>query len=192
MTNIPADLPIEEPPAARIAHAVAALGEGEVVSRSVALLAGYNVGDEFLLYAGGTHAKGILDGAPPLYWPEVWGARALMYVWDDSAQIAVRAGLTNQAWRVREMSAKVTAARGLPFVEEITALATDDNARVRAQAARTLGEIADAGALPTLSALLKDKDIDVRRQAGSAIKAINGRTPAEDTAAPDAGTPDAE
>jgi len=177
MTNTFENLPIEEPPAARIAHAVAALGEGEVVSRSVALLAGYNVGDEFLLYAGGTHAQGILDGAPPLYWPEVWGARALMYVWDDSAQIAVRAGLTNQAWRVREMSLKVTAARHLPFVDEVTALATDDNARVRAQAARTLGEIADASALPILDALLKDKEIDVRRQAGPARRAIVERTP---------------
>ena len=189
MTNTSADLPIEEPPAERIAHAVNALGEDEVISRSIALLAGYNVGEDFLLYVGGTHAQGILDGAPPLYWPEVWGARALMYVWNDSARLAIQAGLSNQAWRVREMSAKVTAARVLPFVDEVTALATDDVARVRAQAARTLGEIADADAVPTLTALLKDKDIDVRRQAGSALSAIKARTP--EAAAPEAAAPEA-
>lgn len=177
MTNNSADLPIEEPPAARIAHAVNALGEDEVVSRSVALLAGYNVGDEFLLYVGGVHAQGILDGAPPLYWPEVWGARALLHVWNDSARMAVQAGLGNQAWRVREMSARVAALRKLPFVAEVTELATDDNARVRAQAARTLGEIADADSIPTLNALLKDKEIEVRRQAGPALKVLRARSP---------------
>jgi len=180
MTNISADLPIEEPPAARIAHAVKALGEDEVVARAIALLAGYNVGEEFLLYVGGTHAKGILDGAPPLYWPEVWGARALMYAWNDTARDAVLAGLTNQAWRVREMSAKVVAARSLPFVKSVSALATDEVARVRAQAARTLGEIADANSAETLTALLADSDIDVRRQAGPALAAVKERPATSD------------
>ena len=180
MTNISADLPIEEPPAARIAHAVNALGEDEVVARSIALLAGYNVGEEFLLYVGGTHAKGILDGAPPLYWPEVWGARALMYAWNDTARDAVLAGLGNQAWRVREMSAKVVAARSLPFVKSVSDLATDEVARVRAQAARTLGEIADARSVEVLTALLADSDIDVRRQAGPALAAVKDRASASD------------
>lgn len=176
MTNTPENLPIEQPPAARIEHAISVHGEDEVVSRAIALLAGYNVGDEFLLYAGGTHAQGILDGAPPLYWPEVWGARVLMYAWNDSARDAVVAGLGNQAWRVREMSAKVIAARDLKLVDEVTALTSDEVARVRAQAARTLGEIGDENVIELLTTLVGDKDIDVRRQAGAALRTIKQRT----------------
>ena len=179
-TEIPADIPIDAPPAERITAAVAALGEDEVISRSIALLAGFNVGDEFLLWVGGVHAQGIIDGAPALYWPEVWGARALLYVWDDKAADAVKAGLTNQAWRVREMSAKVVAARSLPFVKSVSDLATDEVARVRAQAARTLGEIADARSVEVLTALLADSDIDVRRQAGPALAAVKDRAAASD------------
>lgn len=180
------DVPIEAPPAARIAHAVERLGEDEVVSRSIALLAGLNAGEEFLLYVGGIHAQGILDGAPALYWPEVWGARALMYAWNDTAADAVEAGLGNQAWRVREMSAKVVGARGLPFTEQITPLLTDEVARVRAQAARTLGDIAaDASVIEVLNGMLKDPDIEVRRQVGASLKAVRSRVPAAtDEAAP--------
>ena len=68
-------------------------GEPVVATRAANLLRGRNEGDEFLLWVGGRHAQGVLDGAPALYWPEVWGARALMSAWDDSAADAVVAGL---------------------------------------------------------------------------------------------------
>ena len=174
-TENPADIPVDAPPAERITAAVAALGEDEVVSRSMALLAGFNVGEEFLLWVGGVHAQGIIDGAPALYWPEVWGARALLYVWDDKASDAVKAGLTNQAWRVREMTARVTAARGLPFAAELRGLLTDDTARVRASAARALGEIGEATDSELLAKLFKDPEIDVRRAADQATKRLTAR-----------------
>lgn len=165
------DLPIE----ARIAAAVERLGVDTVVLRSLSLLAGNNEGEEFLLVVGGEHAQGILDGAPVLYWPELWGTRALLYVWNDSAIAGVTAALQNQAWRVREMATRVTATRGLTLQVEITALLTDEVARVRAAAARALGAIGDD--LEVIRPLLKDPEIEVRRGAQQGIDAIRKRRP---------------
>ena len=74
------DLPIDLPTAERLAKAVEHYGESTVVDHSVALMRGKNAGKDFLLYVGGRHALGILEGAPALYWPELWGARALLHV----------------------------------------------------------------------------------------------------------------
>lgn len=177
-THTPKNQPNDDSPAERIAKVVAELGEDEVVARATALIAGLNAGEEFLLAVGGRHAQGILDGAPPLYWPEVWGARTFLYVWNDSAIPAVLAGLGNQAWRVREMSAKVVARRELAYPAEVAALATDEVARVRAQAARALGEIGGADEVDVLRSLLKDPEIEVRREAGGALKKLRAKLPA--------------
>ena len=177
-THTPKNQPNDDSPAERIAKVVAELGEDEVVARATALIAGLNAGEEFLLAVGGRHAQGILDGAPPLYWPEVWGARTFLYVWNDSAAPAVLAGLGNQAWRVREMSAKVVARRELAYPAEVAELATDEVARVRAQAARALGEIGTADSVDVLRSLLKDPEIEVRREAGGALKKLRAKLPA--------------
>jgi hypothetical protein len=159
----------DDTPAARVAQAITDLGEEAVVERAIALLAGFNAGDDFLLIAGGLHAQGVLDGAPPLYWPEVWGARVLLYAWNDTAKDAVLAGLQNRAWRVREMCCRVAAARHLPASEQLHELLTDDTARVRAAAARALGDVGSADDAEVLSNLFRDPEIDVRRAAQQAI-----------------------
>jgi hypothetical protein len=164
-SEVPVDLPI----APRLAAAVTRFGEPTVVLRSLSLIAGNNEGDEFLLYVGGDHARGILNGAPPLYWPELWGTRALLYVWDDSASLAVTAALENQAWRVREMATRVAALRELPVLEQLTTLLTDDVSRVRAAAARAIGALGAAEQIETIRPLLKDGEIEVRRSAQHAI-----------------------
>ena len=174
MPDVPVDLPIEK----RLAAAVELYGEAAVVKRSISLLAGNNEGEDFLLYVGGEHARGILDGAPVLYWPELWGTRALLYVWDASAVAAVRAALGNQAWRVREMGARVAALRGLELVPELTELLTDEVARVRAAAARAIGDLGTLADVDTIRPLLKDTDIDVRRGAQQGIDAMRKRNPA--------------
>ena len=171
---VPVDLPIEQ----RLAAAVTEYGENTVVLRSLSLIAGNNEGEDFLLYVGGEHARGILEGAPVLYWPELWGTRALLYVWNDSAVMAVTAALENQAWRVREMAARVAAARGLDVAGILTGLLTDDVARVRAAAARALGVLGSD--VEALKPLLKDPEIDVRRGAQQAIDALRKRTPRAD------------
>lgn len=188
-THTPKNQPNDDTPAERIAKVVDELGEDEVVARATALIAGLNAGEEFLLSVGGRHAQGILDGAPPLYWPEVWGARTFLYVWNDSAIPAVLAGLGNQAWRVREMSAKVVARRELAYPAEVAALAIDEVARVRAQAARALGEIGDASSVDVLRSLLKDPEIEVRREAGGALKKLRASLPAAEPAATATETP---
>jgi hypothetical protein len=165
----------DDTPATRVADAITTLGEDGVVERAVALLAGYNVGEEFLLVAGGSHAQGLLDGAPPLYWPEVWGARVLLYAWNDTATDAVLAGLQNRAWRVREMCCRVAAARHLDAAEYLRELLTDETARVRAAAARAMGEVGSSADLELLSALFKDPEIDVRRAAQQGKTAIEKR-----------------
>ncbi|MCY7288044.1 MAG: HEAT repeat domain-containing protein, partial [Cryobacterium sp.] len=93
------DLPIDLPTAERIHAAVAHYGEQTVIDNAVALLRAKNAGKDFLLYAGGRHALGILEGAPALYWPELWGARALLYVWGETAAPYIVVGMNNQAWR---------------------------------------------------------------------------------------------
>lgn len=173
-TDVPVDLPIEQ----RLAAAVELYGEGAVVRRSMSLLAGNNEGEDFLLFVGGEHARGILEGAPVLYWPELWGTRALLYVWNDSAVEAVAAAMGNQAWRVREMGARVAAARELPMSDALVGLLTDEVARVRASAARALGAVGSMAEVDSIRPLLKDPDIDVRRGAQQGIDAIRTRFPA--------------
>jgi len=165
----------DDTPATRVADAITTLGEDGVVERAIALLAGFNAGEEFLLVAGGTHAQGLLDGAPPLYWPEVWGARVLLYAWNNSATDAVLAGLQNQAWRVREMCCRVAAARNLDAAEYLRELLTDDTARVRAAAARALGAVGSPADTELLAKLFRDPEIDVRRAAQQARSALEKR-----------------
>jgi hypothetical protein len=174
MTDTP--IPVESSPSERLTAAIEQFGEAGVVERSIALLGGFNVGDEFLLYLGGVHAQGIVDGAPALYWPEVWGARALLTVWDDSASDAVAAALTNQAWRVREMAARVVGARSLALAGTLRAMLTDEVARVRAASARALGEVGEASDVELVANLFRDAEIDVRRAAQAATVRLKART----------------
>lgn len=177
MTENPSrpSVPIDDSPADRMAAAVARFGEGVVARRAASLLRGRNEGEEFLLWVGGRHAEGVLDGAPALYWPELWGARALLSAWDDSAADAVLAGLENRAWRVREMCARVCGARGLDAARPLTRLTTDAVPRVRAAAARALAALGDAASADTLTTMLKDPDKEVRRAAQQSIAALPAR-----------------
>ena len=99
----------------------------------------------------------------------------LLYAWNDTAVDAVLAGLQNRAWRVREMCCRVAAARSLPAAPYLRELLTDETARVRAAAARALGEVGSADDLEALAKLFKDPEIDVRRAAQQGQTAINAR-----------------
>lgn len=169
----PSDL--SAPTEVRLAEAVSRWGEAGVVDRAVALVGGLSAGDDFLLFVGGSHAQGVLEGAPVLYWPEVWGMRTLLYVWNDSAAPAVASGLQNRAWRVREMAARVAVVRSLPLAESLAELLTDDVARVRAAAARALGAVGSEGDGEGIRRLLRDKEIDVRRAAQQGLEALTAR-----------------
>jgi hypothetical protein len=174
---VPADqtVPLEASPGDRVALAIQKFGEQDVADRAAALLSGNNEGEEFLLWVGGAHAQGILDGAPALYWPEVWGARTLLYAWDAPAGTVIQTGLANQAWRVREMCCRVVAARELPYGAELLPLLADEVARVRANAARALGAVGDYDQALEVKKLLKDPELEVRRQTGAALKVLTER-----------------
>ncbi len=171
-------VPLDASPQKRIEEAIALFGEHQVAERAASLLMGGNEGEEFLLWVGGRHAQAVLDGAPPLYWPEVWGARALTFAWDDGAASAVHRGLGDQAWRVREMCARVVFVRRLAETDAMLPLLDDPVARVRAAAARALGEVASpstTSATEKLTAALQDPEKDVRRAAHDALVRLQKR-----------------
>ena len=113
----------------------------------VDLLAGRDVDPALVRVLGGPHADRYLDDPVHAYWLRVWGARGLLWNWDPSAVPAVQAALTDEAWRVREMGAKVVArhlvGEALPALGE---LVHDPVPRVRAAASRALRRLTDAHA----------------------------------------------
>lgn len=150
------------------------------MSRSLSLLAGNNEGADFLLFVGGEHARGILDGAPVLYWPELWGARALLHVWDEavideSATALLIGTLSNPAWRVREMGARLVAARDLGAAPELADLLADEVPRVRAAAIRALSAVGAPSDLDLIRDMLKDPEVEVRRAAQQSLDTLRSR-----------------
>lgn len=87
--------------------------------------------------AGGRHG----------YWPRSWAARCLLYVWDEDATPVIIRATHDEAWRVREMAAKVVARHRVgDALDAVSAPLDDDVARVRAAADRAVVQITAAGA----------------------------------------------
>jgi hypothetical protein len=110
-----------------------------VVKGCTDLVNGKPVDDELILALGGPPAEWVRTGEPsgPDYWLRVWGARGLLYAWDDSARPAVLHALDDPEWRVRDMALKVVARHGIEeAVDQVERLEDDPSARVRASAAR--------------------------------------------------------
>jgi hypothetical protein len=121
-------------------------GTAAVVAGCVALLDRRRVDDALVFALGGPAASSILGGGQQ-YWLRVWAARALLYAWDETAVPAVVAALADEAWRVREMAAKVAARRLLgEAVEALAALGDDPVARVRRAAERAPAILTATGA----------------------------------------------
>jgi hypothetical protein len=113
------------------------------------LIAGKPTDDELLLALGGPGATKFLDGRThtDLYWLRVWGTRGLLWVWDDSALAAIISAMSDEAWRVREMAAKVVARHLLgDALAAVAELRSDPVARVRAAAHRAVTLLTQAGA----------------------------------------------
>ena len=92
---------------------------------------------------GDQHSPQWLEREVNRYWLRVWGARGLLWNWDSLALDAVRTALSDDAWRVREMAAKVVARHLLDDLQpDVTALQHDPVPRVRAAAARALALLA--------------------------------------------------
>ncbi|WP_051365962.1 HEAT repeat domain-containing protein [Hamadaea tsunoensis] len=172
-------IPVDASPGIRIRQAAARYGGPDLAWMCVPVLLGSPVTDEdLLLCLGGPHAQMIIDrgvGDQP-YWPQVWAARALLYVWDPAAGPAVVEALADRSWRVREMAAKVCAKREIgEAADHLAALATDPTPRVRAAAARALGIVGEGEHAAVLRRLLDDVDHDVRMRADQALDRLTVR-----------------
>jgi hypothetical protein len=112
----------------------------------VALIEGREADGELVVALGGPPAQWVLTGAPggPPYWLRVWGTRGLLYSWSDAALPALRSALRDDAWRVREMAAKVVARHRLDPVRSVVSALQDDGVlRVRAAATRALDRLTE-------------------------------------------------
>lgn len=104
------------------------------------------------------------------YWVRTWALRGLLYAWDPAAAPAVVTALDDEAWRVREMAAKVARLRELgEAADALARLTTDETERVRAAAVRALARSAESEHLPALVALLDDPAPKVAAAAEQAL-----------------------
>lgn len=110
------------------------------------------------------------------HWPRVWGARALLYVWDESATPDVLRGLDDDVWRVAEMCLKVGSRRELPGAADAAmGLARHGLPRVRAQAVRLIGVAGDTEHVTVVRGAQADPDPAVRRAADRALSLLATR-----------------
>jgi hypothetical protein len=125
-------------------------GEGAVVAGCVDILTGRTVDERLLQVLGGPAAGQVLagrEGGTTGYWPRVWAARGLLYAWNQTAAAAVVAATSDEAWRVREMAAKVTARHRIGAgLDAVIRLRDDPVPRVRAAAGRAIVVLTAAGA----------------------------------------------
>ena len=131
-----------------------------------------------MVLGGLTDPEWLAAGKPPgnAYWARVWAARALRYVWADSAAPAVVAALDDEHWRVREMAAKVVRDRQLgEAADRLERLLTDDTPRVHAAAVRALGDVGEGEHGEAIGALTSDPDGAVAVAARSALASLSRR-----------------
>jgi hypothetical protein len=134
----------ESTPRHRVSLAAERDGKLAVVRRCGDVLGGARADADLLWVLGGNSAPGVSagrEGGPDGYWPRTWALRALLYVWDPEAEHVVVEACSDEHWRVREMAAKVMAARKPTSEASMAALErllADPNPRVQAAAARAL------------------------------------------------------
>jgi hypothetical protein len=112
-------------------------GRQALVDGCIAVLEGRadEVDGTLIVALGGPAAHRILIGesrADAAMWKRVWAARGLLWAWEERAADAVGLALGDDAWRVREMGAKV-ARRHLvgDLLSSLAALRSDPVQRVR-------------------------------------------------------------
>src|SRR4051794_13986214 len=119
-------------------------GSDVVIAACVDLLAGREVDGQLVVGLGGPPARWAVDGGEPGpdYWLRVWALRGLLWVWSDRATTAVMAALSDDAWRAREMAARVAGRNRIDEARTpLLALRNDPVARVRAAASKALDRI---------------------------------------------------
>lgn len=172
----------EESPAARIRALCDVQGEASVAERCAdILLTGSWEDRELLVVLGGPHAVSEYSRTEAArsdmsYWAPTWAARGLLYAWSESAGPAVVHALGHEAWRVREMAAKVVAAHEIGAAgNAVAALVEDPIPRVRAAAARALKAVGEVEHVSAALALAHDSDVQVRVRGEQAMAGMSTR-----------------
>lgn len=139
-------------PRLRAAAGCAWYGQQALTAACVALLEGRpdDASDDMIVVLGGEHGQYVLNGGAggrAGYWPRVWAARGLLHQWDPAATAALVGAAGDEAWRVREMAAKVIARHQVgDAFDAVAALRADPVERVRAAAGRAVRALTAAGA----------------------------------------------
>jgi len=170
-------------PARGAAQAEAALGRLAVVAWCCDLLTGRLAPDdpdgpplEWIGGAPGTFPLERWQRPDQAYWPRVWAIRAFRYIWDPSAEPAVRRALGDESWRVREHACTVVALREVPDVaDQLAELTSDEVPRVRRAACTSLAAVGEAEHADALRAAMEDADPTVRGRADRALDGLARR-----------------
>jgi hypothetical protein len=183
MPDLPPPRDLEAPVAELVVELAGHLGTRATVALCVELLEGTDRADHWAELA---YLTGLVfeEGSPTTdpkhwhdYWVRTWGARGLLYVWDDSASAAVVAGLEDAHWRPGEMCLKVSTKREIGEAGPGAArLAVEGELpRVRVQALRALGAVGDTEHVELVTDLLDDAEPAVRRQAARSLTQLSRR-----------------
>lgn len=123
-------------------------GKPALTSGCIDVLEAREVDDGLVLALGGAPAEYVLEGhegGKGGYWPRVWAARGLLHAWDDRATAAIIRAAADDAWRVREMAAKVVARHRIDdALNAMVDLQDDKVPRVRSAAGRAVATLTTA------------------------------------------------
>ena len=182
MTRLPPPRDLADPVGSLVRELAGHCGEPAVVGLCVELLQGADREDhlaELPYLTGLSFEPGSPRRDPAVwhdYWVRSWGARGLLYVWDEDASGAVLAGLSDPHWRPAEMCLKVATRREVGGAGDAArTLSTHELPRVRAQALRALGAVGDTEHVAAVRDRLDDPDGEVRRQAARALERLVDR-----------------
>lgn len=174
-------------PTSGVRAAERALGRTALVDWCVELLTGRVAGADpstpSLRWIGGaaagTDAHRDYWARPEMaYWPRVWAARALRYVWQPSCASAVVAGLDDAAWRVREHCCALAGAHEIAdAADRLAALGSDieQTPRVRAAAVKALAAVGEYEHAAAIKVALDDPEPAVREAAERALRLLADR-----------------
>lgn len=172
-------------PAERVAELAEQLGTDVVVRWCAGLLAADTAYDDpalpSLSWLGGAAApwlleQGDLQRSVNDYWARVWAARGLLHVYTPAAVREIVGALGDEAWRVREMAAKVVARWEVAdAADALEPLVADEATRVRAAAVRALGVVGEGEHAGGVRDAQDDPEPTVRRAAAVALATMSQR-----------------
>ncbi|MFY0407904.1 HEAT repeat domain-containing protein [Solicola sp. PLA-1-18] len=170
-------------PRVLIAEAIEAYGRHATIDTCLATLEGMLDFDRLpvpLTFLAGDSAiyqmeRGHLEERVQTHWPRTWGARGLLYVWEDYAEPVVVAALHDDHWRVREMAAKVVLHHEVgSAAEALLDLIADEEPRVQVAAIRASGSVGESEHVAALDSLVT-RDTKVRVAASTAVRTLRRR-----------------